>query len=65
MSDNLTLTEVHRFLRRSGMPERQFSIEASGDYSLMKRLRRGVEITPAVTKRVRDWIATHDALRAK
>lgn len=62
MSENLTITEVHKFLRRSGMAERQFCIEASGEYSLLKRLRRGVEITPVVTKRVRDWIATYDAL---
>jgi hypothetical protein len=65
MSDNLTLTEVHKFLRRTGITERQFGLQASGDYVLLSRLRRGVEITPAMTKRVRDWIATYDALAVR
>ena len=55
-AENLTLMEVHKFLRRTGLSESRFGQEAACDGNLLRRLRRGAVIGPELTARVRAWM---------
>jgi hypothetical protein len=61
MTGPLTIVECRRAMTRHGLLASQFGKMAAGDYSLIRRMRAGAEIGPAVTERVRAFIARLDA----
>lgn len=53
--------EIELFLRRTGMRPARFGRLAARDPRLVFDIRDGRELRATLTRRVRDFIATHDA----
>ena len=51
------LKAIDAFLARTGMTERQFSIEVAKDHKFIKRLRRGDGITLTLIERAEQYMA--------
>lgn len=51
------LSEIERYLARTGTSERRFGIEVTRDHNLVKRLRDGSDITTGTADMIRDYMA--------
>jgi hypothetical protein len=55
------LDKIAAFLRRTGMTERRFGIEAVGDHRLVSRIRNGAGVTLTVIERAEQFMIERGA----
>lgn len=56
MTREMFVQEIERFLEKSGMSARKFSVEAAGDSAFIYRLRAGKNVTIAKIEQVQAYI---------
>ena len=54
---------IERHIRESGIPATRLGREAAGDPSLVRDLRNGRELGPALAGRLAAWLDAHEQVR--